>query len=80
VAFDRHVPEIAGALRDLSTIARRIRFVYFSIVFAVIAGAFIGAFVRHVRVRDAGAHRLPAALSQGDFPGGLDPALRATVR
>jgi hypothetical protein len=47
--------ELPGAQDELATIARRIRFVYFSIVFAVIsalfvalliAGAFLGAFVR----------------------------------
>ncbi len=47
--------ELPSAREELSTIARRIRFVYFSIVFAVIsalftcmliAGAFVGAFVR----------------------------------
>ena len=47
--------ELAAAREELATIARRIRFVYFSIVFAVIsalfialliAGAFVGAFVR----------------------------------
>ena len=46
--------ELPSAHEELATIARRIRFVYFSIVFAVIsalfvaliAGAFIGAFVR----------------------------------
>ena len=47
--------ELPSAQEELATIARRIRFVYLSIVFAVIsalftalliAGAFIGAFVR----------------------------------
>jgi len=47
--------EMPSALDELTTIARRIRFVYLSIVFAVIsalfvalliAGAFVGAFVR----------------------------------
>ena len=47
--------EVPSANEELATIARRIRFVYLSIVFAVIsalfialliAGAFIGAFVR----------------------------------
>jgi hypothetical protein len=47
--------ELAAAQDELATIARRIRFVYFSIVFAVISAllvalliacAFIGAFVR----------------------------------
>ena len=83
--------ELPSAHEELATIARRIRFVYFSIVFAVIsalfvalliAGAFIGAFVRTdlsltiaaMFVRDAGAYRVPAALSEGDLLGGLDPA------
>ena len=47
--------ELPSAQEELATIARRIRFVYLSIVFAVIsalfvalliAGAFVGAFVR----------------------------------
>jgi hypothetical protein len=47
--------ELPSAREELATIARRIRFVYLSIVFAVIsalftalliAGAFVGAFVR----------------------------------
>jgi hypothetical protein len=47
--------ELPSAQNELATIARRIRFVYLSIVFAVIsalfialliAGAFVGAFVR----------------------------------
>lgn len=52
----RMAPEELPSARDeLTTIARRIRFVYLSIVFAVIsalftalliAGAFVGAFVR----------------------------------
>lgn len=59
-SLERHLPRMAQAERasaeeELATIARRIRFVYLSILFAVVSGlficllivgAFMGAFVR----------------------------------
>jgi hypothetical protein len=57
-------PEVASARQELDVIARRIRFVYFSILFAVISGlficlliaaAFLGAFVSTDLTRTIGA-------------------------